>query len=334
MTTDDRKAHFGPNQTVAPSQWDALLGAAVDAIVVTNHKGIVETFNPAAERLFGYAAAEVLGQNVNLLMPDSESTRHDSHLAEYQKTGQRQIIGIGREVVARRRDGTTFPIELSIGEARSEGEASRFVGILRDVSDRHAALQALEDEHALNQRYLDLAQVIIVNLDKAGKITMINRRGLEVLGYSEQELLGRSWFDVCLPEDVVAGNRRIFDALMAGDLEPAEFFENPIVTRSGETRVVEWRNAVMRDPAGEIIGSMSSGMDVTERRRQAEEVRQAHDRLSQFGRLSTIGEMAAGLAHEINQPLTAIAAYIQTCRRQLLAGTAESEVDCCRRQRR
>ncbi len=313
------------DRTVAQTEWAALLGAAVDAIVVIDHKGVVETFNSAAERMFGYDAAEVVGANVNVLMPASESKAHDGYLARYRDTGQRHIIGVGREVVGRRRDGSTFPVELSVGESYSK-EATHFVGILRDVSDRHATLRALEEEHALNQRYLDLAQVIMVNLDNTGKITMINRRGLEVFGYKEHELLGQDWFDCCLPEEVVPANRRVFEALMTGDTRPAEFFENPILTRDGEIRVVEWRNSVMRDSFGEIVGSMSSGMDITDRHRQQEEVRQAHDRLSQFGRLSTIGEMAAGLAHEINQPLTAIAAYIQTCRRQLLANTAEPQV--------
>src|SRR5262245_33552042 len=94
----------------------AIFESAVDAIIVIDARGIVEAFNPSAERLFGYSEAEVLGQNVSMLMPSPYRDEHDSYIARYRMTGEKRIIGIGRQVTGRRKDGTTFQLHLSVGE--------------------------------------------------------------------------------------------------------------------------------------------------------------------------------------------------------------------------
>ena len=125
---------------------EAILATTVDALVVIDERGIVETLNPAAERMFGYTRDEVIGQNVKLLMPDPYRLEHDGYLENYVRTGQKKIIGLGREVVGRRKDGTVFPADLAVSEARI-GDRRAFVGSLRDITERKHAEEALRESH-------------------------------------------------------------------------------------------------------------------------------------------------------------------------------------------
>src|SRR5499426_408068 len=120
----------------------AILQTAVDGIITIDIQGLIESFNPAAERLFGYSAEEVLGQNVRVLMPSPYREEHDGYIARYLQTGEPHIIGIGREVRARRRDGTTFPVSLAVSEVHLAGRCM-FTGIVHDLTARVRAEEAL-----------------------------------------------------------------------------------------------------------------------------------------------------------------------------------------------
>src|SRR3569623_1939813 len=104
-------------------------------MVIINETGRILSFSKAAERLFGFAEAELVGENVSTLMPSPDRERHDSYLERYLRTGEKRIIGIGRLVTGRRRDGTTFPMELSVGEA-TIGDERVFTGFIRDLTER------------------------------------------------------------------------------------------------------------------------------------------------------------------------------------------------------
>jgi len=126
----------------------SILDSVPDAMVVIDERGVMQSFSSAAERLFGYAAADVLGQNVKLLMPVPYRDNHDGYLSRYLTTGERRIIGIGRVVVGERKDGSTFPMELAVGEMRV-GDQRFFTGFIRDLTERQkteARLQELQAE--------------------------------------------------------------------------------------------------------------------------------------------------------------------------------------------
>ena len=137
MTSQVSKAHL-----------QAIHDAVPEAMIVIDVNGIIQSYNAEAERLFGFAASEVVGNKVNMLMPQPHRDRHDDYIHRYMETGEKRIIGIGRLVMAQRKDGTTFPMELAVGEARS-GEVRFFAGIVRDVTERQdteARLQELQSE--------------------------------------------------------------------------------------------------------------------------------------------------------------------------------------------
>jgi len=143
--TDDRRepdAHANESALLR-----SILETVPDAMVVIDHNGIVQSFSTAAERLFGYSAAEACGQNVKMLMPTPYREQHDGYLQRYLTTGERRIIGIGRVVVGLRKDGSTFPMELSVGEVNQSGQRL-FTGFVRDLTERQQTdrrLQELQD---------------------------------------------------------------------------------------------------------------------------------------------------------------------------------------------
>ena len=125
------------------------------------------------------------------------------------------------------------------------------------------------------QRYLDTAEVILLKLDTDGRIALVNRYGCSILGWSADELLGRNWIETRLPARIREEVKTKFHNLLGGDLS---IIENPVLTRSGEERLVEWRNTVLRDDDGHVIGTFSSGTDITERHRAVEALRTAEER--------------------------------------------------------
>jgi two-component system sensor kinase FixL len=144
--------------TLAEGRWRAIIDSAVDGIVVIDTRGLIEAFNPAAERMFGFSEAEVIGQNVNILMPAPYRDEHDGYIARYIETGEQRIIGIGREVSGRKQDGTVFPVHLSVGEFIVDNQR-HFTGILHDLSARAELEEQLRERTAL-ARLGEMAAVI------------------------------------------------------------------------------------------------------------------------------------------------------------------------------
>lgn len=181
MVTRDMTAQRRTEAALLESEgrWRAVIDSAVDAMIVIDAKGAIEVFNPAAERLFGYAADDVVGRNVNMLMPAPYRDEHDRYIGDYIRTGHQKIIGIGREVTGRRRDGSTFPVHLSVGEM-SLGETRHFTGILHDLTPRVQLEERVREQAAL-ARLGEMAAVIAHEVKNPlaavrGAIQVIGRR--------------------------------------------------------------------------------------------------------------------------------------------------------------
>ncbi|MGE5608431.1 MAG: PAS domain S-box protein [Bacillota bacterium] len=138
----DERRHAEQAQKEIAAQLQGVINAAVDGIIAIDERGLIEWLNPAALRIFGYTAEEVIGKSVGILMPEPYRSQHDTHMANYLRTGQKKIIGIGREVEARRKDGSIFPAELAVSEVQL-GNRRMFTGIVRDVTRRKETERAL-----------------------------------------------------------------------------------------------------------------------------------------------------------------------------------------------
>ena len=190
-----QRKEFAKNLKFSEERIRAIVDSALDGIISINDQGIVESFNPAAESLFGYSSEEVIGQNVRLLMPEPYHSEHDGYLANYRRTGEKRIIGIGREVEARHRDGSTFPIELRLSESLSDKERV-FIGIIRDISERKIfetqlkqARKEAEDANMAKSGFLaNMSHEIRTPMN--GVFGMLELLELTTLNEKQKELVG------------------------------------------------------------------------------------------------------------------------------------------------
>ena len=176
----------------------AVVGTAADAIITIDDRGLIDSVNPATERMFGYAGTELVGRNVALLMPEPYASAHDGYLENYRSTGVRQVIGVGREVVGRRKDGSSFPIDLSVSEVMLGGGGRLFTGIVRDATARRAAERDLRASHALLRAVVEGITDPVYVKDVEGRYLLANsamaasvgRPSSDVVGSTDGDLFG------------------------------------------------------------------------------------------------------------------------------------------------
>lgn len=169
----------------------AIVNTAIDAIITINESAQITFFNNAAEKMFGHTADEVIGQNVNILMPRPYHEEHDTYLANYLNTGIKKIIGIGREVTALRKNGSTFPIELSLSEVQLD-ERRLFTGIIRDITERKKAEADLLDSESRMRAILETTVDAIITIDNQAQVLSFNQAATRLFGYTPEEVKGRN----------------------------------------------------------------------------------------------------------------------------------------------
>jgi len=303
-----------PERTAESAALDALLEAAADGIILIDERGIIEGFNAAASRIFGHAAAEIIGRNVSALMPEPDASHHDGYLESYRRTGVAKIIGKGREVTARRKDGTLFPVELAIGEVDDPSGRRRFVGLLRDITERRAMVDRLREQEEQLRLTFERAPQGMLTADLHGRVTRVNQALSDALHVPDEGLLGRPIFSLFEVEDATAPER--WNEFVVGALRSLEFAA-AFRRKDGEMLRAMAYCGLVHDPDGGPRWVVVHLEDQTERLRAEAEATQHREELAHVARVSTMGEMATAIAHEVNQPLTAISVFAQATRRMM-----------------
>jgi PAS domain S-box-containing protein len=183
--------------------------------------------------------------------------------------------------------------------------------LIRNIRYRKKVAQDLVAQKNMVEQYLAIVGVILVALDDKGRVTLINRKGQEVLGYEENELLGQDWHKTCLPPEDYEKAIEAHVNLMSGELEHFQFFENQILTKNGEKRLIAWNNVLLKDNNGSIIGALSSGEDITERKRLEQVLRESEERYRTLHNASFGGLFIhdQGIILDCNQGLAEITGY-------------------------
>lgn len=280
-------------QAAAAANLRAILNTVVDAIVTIDEQGEIRMANQATSRMFGFDHEDLIGQNIGILMPAPYQLEHDEYVRRYVKTGEAQIIGKGREVTARKKDGTLFPIDLAVSELRLEN-GRMFTGVMRDMTDRRRTEEQLEHERTFSDSLLKTANAIVVVLDEQGRIFRVNDYMEHISGYRSDELYGLDWVTSFIPAREQESIRQLFQKTLGGT--PVHSHVNSILTRSGEERQIAWsaRRLTNADDVGN--GLLAIGSDITE-------LKSTERKLIQNERLAAIGQMMTGLAHESRNAL-------------------------------
>ncbi len=254
-----------------------LIENSHDIIYILTRDGLFSFVSNAWTTLLGHPISEVLGRSFQeFIHPDDLPACLDWF---------KQLIGTGQvlkniEYRVRHYDGSwrwhrTEGLPLTDPSGRVLG----MEGIAADITERKGVEAAVQAERNLAQMYLDVAGTLFVVIDRNGMVTLINRRGCEILGYRREDILGRNWIDTFIPPAIAPEVKRVFRTIMEGTFEPVEYFENPVIDAAGREHLIAWHNTVLRNDEGRIVGSLSSGDDISERKRTEDALAESESKL-------------------------------------------------------
>jgi len=252
----------------------SLLENSPNPIIVIKPDSSIKYVNPALEEIAGFSSSVLIGEKTPYPWWTEETLEKTGR--DFQKAMREGAVRL--EELFKRKNGERFWVEITSLPITKDGELKYYLANWVDITERKRAEEALCMERDRAQQYLDLAGVIFVAINSSGEVTLINRKGLDILGYEEGEVVGRNWFDNFLPEELRENIKTVSQRIIAGEIKTLEYYENPILTKSGEERLIAWHNVDLINEVGNIIGHLSSGEDITERRLAEKALKESEER--------------------------------------------------------
>src|SRR5918994_2445180 len=266
---------LGDELRKSEARYRTVLDTAFDAIVTITPDGIVRWFNRGAERIFGHRAEEVVGQPVTLLMPERYRERCVAGLHRYLRTGEARVVGGTTELVGLRKDGSEFPIEMSLGETYEDGERM-FTGVIRDVTERKRAESALRESEQRFRGSFERAATGMALVGTDGRFLRVNRSLCEILGYPERELLGKTFQELTHPDDLEFDLEHL-RRLLAGEVRTYQT-EKRYLHQDGHVVWALLSVSVVHDEEDEPLYFVSQIQDVSERKKFEKRIIESEER--------------------------------------------------------
>ncbi len=307
----------------------SFLEAVPDATLVVNQEGIVLQINSQVEDLFGYTRDELIGQPVEVLVPDRQRPQHSHHRRQFTDEPKIRRMGAGLDLYGRRRDGSEFPVEISLSPVLT-GNGLLVLSAIRDISDRKRIEEDLRRAHKeLDQRkdrqlwqyqsrlalIVDSSQDAIIGKNLDGIITHWNKGAEHIYGYKAEEVIGKS-ITMLAPKERADEIPQILEKTRHG--ESVQYFESVRVTKDGRRLNISISVSPIRDTEGKIIGASTIARDITAQKRVEDQFRQAQ-------KMEAVGRLAGGIAHDFNNILGIIMACSELLRARTGAGGVPPE---------
>jgi PAS domain S-box-containing protein len=303
----------------AERRYRDIFEGALEGIYRVSLEGKPLAANPAFPRMLGYDSAQeflsALADGAHPVWLDPDARPQFFRLLE-----QHEVVR-GYECQFRRKDGRVIWVSVSGRKVcGNDGRALYIEGFIEDITERKRADEKLRESERQLRTVLETISLVGVMLDRQGNITLCNDFLLALSGWKREEVLRRNWFELFLPPEISGKIRQeVFLDTIGTGVVPTHY-QNEIITRKGERRLVDWNNTVIRDPGGQIVGVASIGEDITELKRAEAEKARIEDQLRQAQKLESVGRLAAGVAHDFNNLLTVINGYSRLLLDSLKAG--------------
>ena len=280
----------------AEEQFRLVVESSPSGMLMVDENGTILLVNRQIDQLFGYDRAELIGQPVEMLVPQHMRSHHAGDRAEFFAHSESRAMGKGRDLFGVRKNGTEFPLEIGLNPIRTSA-GMRVLASVVDISERKRAEQTIQKERDFIDAVLETAGALVVVLDREGRIVRFNRACEQTTGYSSEEVMDRHVWDLFVIPDEIDGVKAVFERLRGG--EPRSEYENYWKGKDGFLRRISWSNTVLTDSNGTVEHIVAAGLDITDLKHIQEQLRKTE-------RIAELGTLASGMAHEIGTPMNVI----------------------------